>query len=227
MKIVIRTLFFYTIYCILFSSVTFSQTNFLKNAQAQKLGADIVLEVTANVYTFMGAATYDGHDVVASADTSIVSVYYSDPQIGGGFVVNNILTDTINLGAISSSVKVIRVEMNTIQNGSSTLDTIYRPPSITLFLPLSVAGIGNDAVGVTIYPNPNKGSFTLDVPHASNTMTGFEILNNIGQLVYQKHLASGYGAMKKEIDMGDAPPGVYLLRLQTGKGVQTKRFTIQ
>lgn len=215
------------VFCILYSTSTFSQTNILISAKAQKQSNDMLLEVKANVYTFMGSTALWGYNVVTSADTQIVKNYYEIPIIGGGLLGNNVFVDTINLGIIPSSVKLIRVEMYTIQHVDTIPDTVYEAPSITLFLPLSVAGVSHEVVGVNIYPNPHKGIFTLDVPHAGSTITDLEILNSVGQLVYHEHLAPAYGTIKKEIVMGDAPPGVYLLRLQTGKGVLTKRFTIQ
>jgi hypothetical protein len=75
---------------------------------------------------------------------------------------------------------------------------------------------------ICIYPNPNRGKFTL----TSNSIIQSIVIFNInGKRIYTD---SGFiQLMQKEIDLSDYDKGVYLLKIQTGKGVETKKLLIQ
>jgi hypothetical protein len=73
-----------------------------------------------------------------------------------------------------------------------------------------------------IHPNPSNGKFQITL--SNTTQSGYskiEIYNLQGKIVYQSnHLNS-------DIDLSDEPEGVYLVRLNFGTSVLTKRIIIQ
>jgi hypothetical protein len=73
-----------------------------------------------------------------------------------------------------------------------------------------------------IYPNPNNGKFTLT---ANATILAIDIFNVSGKLVYSD---SGSGRqMQKDIDLSGSDKGVYLVKIQTGKGIEVKKLLIR
>ncbi len=72
-----------------------------------------------------------------------------------------------------------------------------------------------------IYPNPGNGNFSLSLSEGKGTtMDGtatIEILNTLGQVVYNDHVKIDKGVLKKEIVL-DVPNGIYIVRLSDAIG---------
>lgn len=96
---------------------------------------------------------------------------------------------------------------------------------VTMHLPASV----NDVYGTTrftLYPNPNKGSFSLKGKTNSTNEINIEVLNSIGQVVYKNSLYPAGGEFSKEIELNNAGNGVYLLRYCQNGETSTRTFTV-
>lgn len=66
-----------------------------------------------------------------------------------------------------------------------------------------------DASSFTIFPNPNRGRFTLDIPNAGNENVSVEIFSSNGQSVRSFSL-SAQGLT--DVDAGNLSPGLYLVK---------------
>ncbi len=68
--------------------------------------------------------------------------------------------------------------------------------------------------GITVYPNPSDGVFTID----TKTILGeIEIYNVLGENVYQTEV-KGNGSIV--IDLHDKPGGIYLIRVRDGNEIE-------
>lgn len=78
-----------------------------------------------------------------------------------------------------------------------------------------------------LYPNPNKGSFTLKVTEGnlSNAAT-IEVLNTLGQIVYTNKIKPTSANWQQGINIDNAADGLYLLRLHTDTGIALLKFTV-
>ncbi len=97
----------------------------------------------------------------------------------------------------------------------------------------SIAYYYNDAItgiieiertkeNIYIYPNPGNGKFTLT---SNSNIQSIVIYNINGKLIYSD---SGFiQQMQKEIDLSGYDKGVYLVKIQTSKGVETKKLLIR
>jgi hypothetical protein len=69
---------------------------------------------------------------------------------------------------------------------------------------------------LTIYPNPTDGNFTIDLK-MSNDIHGkatIQVLNTIGQVIYEKSLVVENGSFIDEINLGINPTNeIYLVRV--------------
>jgi beta-glucanase (GH16 family) len=76
------------------------------------------------------------------------------------------------------------------------------------------------AGGTIIYPNPTAGHLTIDLPeHQYNTMS---LLNMSGKVIRIWHIEPGQRRVVK--DMSFLGSGMYLIRLQGNKGMETLKF---
>lgn len=80
-----------------------------------------------------------------------------------------------------------------------------------------------------LYPNPNSGSFTLELHHGGNTILAEElrVYDAVGQLLYQKPVVLRPGVNTIFVDLGFKPAaGVYLLQSSFGAEPSAVRFII-
>ena len=72
--------------------------------------------------------------------------------------------------------------------------------------------------GIVIYPNPVKNKLTIEYIGNINKLD-FEILNSIGQVIYKGNLFE-----KTVVTTASFSPGVYLIKLESGKTFEFKKI---
>lgn len=78
---------------------------------------------------------------------------------------------------------------------------------------------------ITVFPNPNNGTFTVETNLTTNGLIKTEIRNLFGQLVYAQDENAAKGIYRKSIDM-ELANGIYLITLQTNEGRVTKKIEV-
>ena len=90
----------------------------------------------------------------------------------------------------------------------------------------SLTAGGND---LSLFPNPNTGSFTLSGPISSNSGKDvtLEVTDMLGRTIYTGKTAPQNGTLKADIKLdNEIAAGTYLLRVYTESGIQTFHFVI-
>ena len=82
--------------------------------------------------------------------------------------------------------------------------------------PTSVSEVGSSVT--TVYPNPTHGAVTIE----AKGITRVSIFNLQGQMIYES-AASGNVL---EYDFSDQKAGMYLIQVETPKGVETRKITV-
>lgn len=78
-----------------------------------------------------------------------------------------------------------------------------------------------------VFPNPNKGTFTinLDTPF---DQTNVMIMNNMGQMVYYSELLNTSGKTKTQLNLGEVlATGIYFIRVDSGKDTYIKQMIVE
>lgn len=82
--------------------------------------------------------------------------------------------------------------------------------------------------GIKIYPNPNNGSFQFKYEGEESGDAQLEVINTMGQTVYQTAVNIEDGFLLKEIMLGDNfQKGIYIVRLLINGGQNDSRVLIQ
>jgi PKD repeat protein len=81
-----------------------------------------------------------------------------------------------------------------------------------------------DASALSIYPNPNTGSFTLELN--ANDQLKLKVINTIGEVVYKIDQLDVNGFYVKSIDLNKLAEGVYYLRLEGNTLNKTEKIVI-
>jgi hypothetical protein len=83
----------------------------------------------------------------------------------------------------------------------------------------SINGVTNNN-GISIYPNPNAGSFT--VSNAAGNAMKIEIYNVLGEKVYTKTTTDGSLA----VNLDENAKGIYLVKVTINGVTSTSKITI-
>lgn len=105
------------------------------------------------------------------------------------------------------------------QNYSNAISVILSPDGI-----LGADDEDNLNDLVTLYPNPNTGNFSLETQNLR--IESIEIYNSIGQVVYQKTIPNTF-ISSFDIQLKQPSNGMYLVKIQTQKGIITQKLIIQ
>ena len=89
-------------------------------------------------------------------------------------------------------------------------DTVVRTNFIEV-LPNGIVELKAD-ISAEVYPNPNKGRFTLHIISASNEKLQLQVFSTIGKMIHSEELNVS-GDVSKDIDLTHTPKGIYYLRL--------------
>ena len=80
---------------------------------------------------------------------------------------------------------------------------------------------------ISVYPNPNNGTFTIAFSQEEKVKTSIEIVDVQGKVVFKEKLGSFSGAYKKELDLKKYGVGVYVVKVQQGDEVSARKVIVE
>jgi len=93
--------------------------------------------------------------------------------------------------------------------------------------PAGVATISNPNANIKLYPNPNNGSFKLNIAGMeSNQDAQLQITNLLGEVIYQTTARSANGMIQQDINLQSINSGTYFVRIITANGVYNTKTVI-
>lgn len=95
-----------------------------------------------------------------------------------------------------------------------------------------VGGTGTASVtsfnlsNLSLYPNPSTGVFNLEFK-ADNTDVYITLVDIRGRIIEEKYLSATSTMVKEQLSFNTVTPGLYLLKVQNGKGQVTRKVVIK
>jgi hypothetical protein len=87
-------------------------------------------------------------------------------------------------------------------------------------------GINNlKTQSLSIFPNPNEGSFQIDCKNKMGENARIQVYNNIGQLVFQKQIKIETEFVP--LDLSLLSKGIYAIELLTEKSISSGKVMIK
>lgn len=153
--------------------------------------------------------------VMLDAGNNPISYLWSDPSAN---TTQTLLVDSSTFGLGIHNVVVTVID--------STNSCVF---SDTVIVEIETC-VGIDELSSTIdfnvYPNPNKGQFTLNLTTQNTTDLRISITNIHGQEVFVKNNFDNINVINEEINIGNVK-GVYFVNIITNNEVVTKKVIVQ
>lgn len=91
---------------------------------------------------------------------------------------------------------------------------------------VGISAISNAPSILSVFPNPAKGKFLIDLRLIDQETAAekIEVLNLLGQVVYNKTSALVKGKLEEVIELSDAADGIYLVRVVVSDQVFTAQI---
>ena len=145
---------------------------------------------------------------------------FSDEKASHGYIIFEVMPDST-------------VSNGTLVNGKAGIYFDFNPPvftnivtnTLTKTIPSCSAGTNNPLViqPIRIYPNPNTGSFTIEIENPANDVS-IEIFKLLGKLV--KTVETSASKSIYEIDLNSAR-GMYWVRVKNAGSVWSQKVFVQ
>jgi hypothetical protein len=84
----------------------------------------------------------------------------------------------------------------------------------------------NDIANLSVYPNPNNGSFAVKVNILTPGSVSLKLTDMLGRVVYDKALSNQTGEVMDNINVAGLAKNVYTLEVTTDKGRATQKVVI-
>src|SRR5690606_11607509 len=81
--------------------------------------------------------------------------------------------------------------------------------------------------GLTLYPNPNNGSFRVKGMVGTNNDLQIEIVNTIGQKIHEETMKPANNRIDTQIQLNGVSSGIYFIKVHTGLRVAIIQFHVE
>ncbi|MGB0881541.1 MAG: T9SS type A sorting domain-containing protein, partial [Vicingaceae bacterium] len=138
---------------------------------------------------------------------------------------NHIVYDTVTVNYVATSTGAFYVGFFSYSSANQWgihIDDF----SIDVGTITAVSTIENN-VALNVYPNPNKGVFTLNVNTTDVKELNIKVINAQGQAVYAKNNFDNINNVNEQIDLSNNAKGIYFINVTTDKGVKTHKVVVQ
>ncbi len=154
-------------------------------------------------------------------DGSTTDSLYTSHQYSASGTYSICLTVTASCGSVSSFC--LSKQLNKGEDESAAIQFInVVPPQLGLSIREEVVQTESH-----LFPNPNKGTFYLNMVGVSEEPVRIFIFDVTGTCVFQESFVSSEPNVSKELSLDDRPNGIYFLRLINGSRSVTKKLIIE
>lgn len=136
----------------------------------------------------------------------------------GGYTTPSITVDSVGIGYNSQEFSVLVTDENTCAGEDAITITFINCTGID-----EIIGLEN----VSLYPNPNDGTFNFRIVSSSLINIDLKVYNALGIIYLEQNHLEINGVYSSRINLQDIKPGVYFITLQNNKGIFVKKFLVK
>jgi len=106
------------------------------------------------------------------------------------------------------------------------INTCSAADTICIALSSYIDNLSDKNFNISIYPNPNKGTFHLNFCVEKPENIIIQVINDLGQNVYKQEHKKFKGNYNKEIDISSLKNGIYMLNIIVGENTYTRNISV-
>jgi hypothetical protein len=143
-----------------------------------------------------------------------------------GITVRDGVLCNLHFSATAGEGSAIKfVSAPTVQEFSDYNGVLFEPQTINGGVK-STTGTGeNGLTGISIYPNPSNGKFTLRLGSVDG-LVNIRVMDAVGAVVYEEANVRMMTGQSKSIDLSAQPKGIYMIRVESPNQVMTQKLVI-
>jgi PKD repeat protein len=175
-------------------------------------------------------------DVVTVSVLPASTALFSEVVVGATAVFTNQSTNAVsyswNFGDLSPLDNSANPSHTYAANGSYVVTLTVTGPcgtaTFTQTVVITQVGLQDNDLASTLslFPNPNDGTFTLSFDFSNSKDVTIEVLDVTGRIIYADK-ESDIMSYNKQIGLESAESGMYMIRIITNDGVVTEKMVIQ
>lgn len=189
-----------------------SKLNIINVAVDSIIHPAITISQSPSVYTLGSTVTFNA--VITDGGSGYTLQWYRNGIAIPGATSNPLVTNVLSYN------DMITLEYKS-PNKCALPDSLMSQPIVLL----SVRN-NNNADGVVLSPNPNNGSFTIDINTIKEGIITADVINIYGQVIHREIIDANSGRVHRVLDIGEVPTGTYTLRLRNGSIQKMVKFTV-
>ncbi len=85
----------------------------------------------------------------------------------------------------------------------------------------------NEVINFTVFPNPNTGTFTVQLTTRTEEEIQVSVVNMLGQEIFKTAGEKVVGEYSKPIELKNAAAGVYFVRVKVGEGFANQKIIVR
>ncbi|MCX6225851.1 MAG: T9SS type A sorting domain-containing protein, partial [Bacteroidia bacterium] len=174
-------------------------------------------------YTMRKYRTYDKFSVNyrTSPDSAWIKIVDLKPPSTQTWVWD---TTEVNLPAKALTAKA---QIGFLYDNSSQFAYGAAVDDIDLFVNTTSVQTIDNLTYMKVFPNPNKGQFTMELASGVTGVIKLQIVNITGQVVLEKTIENNPGKLTEMIDLSGQPKGVYQITVRSKSAEWKQKITIQ
>jgi len=190
----------------------------------ENVAPTVTIETTANSDTiaYLGQIVYLYSNVTWVGNAPTYQWYKNGVAIPGATASSYsthvyVQNDTFYVKVTSNSVCDINASASSNSNSIIIYSNSYT----------SVKSVANTGTSLTLFPNPNTGSFVLSGKTTSAMEVGIEVTDMLGRIIYSGKTMPHNGVIRAEIGLGSGlSDGTYLVRANSETGTEVFHFVV-
>ncbi len=136
----------------------------------------------------------------------------------GDYTTPTITVDSTGIGYGSEEFMVLVTDNNECSAADGVVITFINCTGID-----EIVGLEN----VSVYPNPNDGTFNLNITSSRSITIDMKVFNALGVEYMERKQIVVVGEYSSKIDLQDVKPGLYFITLTDDDGMFLKKFLVK
>jgi PKD repeat protein len=164
----------------------------------------------------------DRWKVYVDAPVALIDNYNTDAQMRGSLVISNSLPKNSDGKPWGDGIGLFSVRYKVTDLSGNESEEAIRRINVTEVTGLNVMNIEKL---MSVYPNPSNGLISMRLADAQSQDVHVFVYDMLGKLVQQQNINKN-NLQVQELDLSNQPKGFYLLRVQSGDQVYSRKIQI-